>query len=71
MSTIFIIFRPIDKWGNDDLKRNIIIYDTGYLQSIELVRLNGRNFVYKIHRKGQLVSYLNAKQYRFTLGVNN
>lgn len=67
----FVIFIPIDKWGNDDLSRNRIIYDTDYLLSVDLVKLPKRNMVYKVYRKGTAVSYLNARFYRFTFGVVN
>lgn len=65
----FLIFRPINKWGNDDVKRHSICYDTQYIHSVELVKLN-KHWVYRIYRDDGMVIYINVKQYRFTFGVN-
>lgn len=69
MGACYIIFRPIDKYGHDDVSKNVIIYDSGYVNHIELVKLFNKTWVYKIHRDNQPITYLNSRMYRFTFGV--
>lgn len=70
ISSVYIIFRPIDKWGNDDVTRNIAIYDSGYVKTIELIKRGRRTWTYVVTFDSGAKSFLSAKTFRFTLGVN-
>lgn len=69
IQNVFIVFIPVNKFGKDDFSKKRVIFDSGYVHSIELIKIN-RHWVYRVNRDDGIPIYLNFKSYRFTIGVN-